>query len=199
MLASPQRPTAIQTDNTVITALGRWGDANIRYFDGRMENVRVWTSALSSTTVSNIYNNCTEPSLTGCIAYWKFNENGGSTVIDFMGNYNGTVHNTTWVPDGPCGWYPRFGNPDPDPQSSVANDPDAAFDFNLYPNPADNFINVEPSKLGAIHLLVYDISGNLVAEPASNTIDLADIAPGIYFVVARDENGMTKTKKFIRQ
>jgi len=64
---------------------------NPRYFDGKLDELAVFDSALTSTAVSNIYNNKTyvDP-----VAVWRFE----SDVTEVTGVYNGTNNGVTFSP-----------------------------------------------------------------------------------------------------
>jgi len=80
-----------------------WGDAfdigrnspnwstNLRYFDGNLDEIAIFDSALTSTAISNIYSNKTyvDP-----IAVWRFEND----VTDVMDAYNGTNNGVTFSP-----------------------------------------------------------------------------------------------------
>ena len=64
---------------------------NSSYFNGFLDDVRVYNRALSSSEVADLY---------GLIGYWKFDDGSGSTAIDSSSNgNNGTLfNNPSWVP-----------------------------------------------------------------------------------------------------
>jgi uncharacterized repeat protein (TIGR01451 family) len=75
--------------------------------------------------------------------------------------------------------------------------------FTVYPNPADNIINVnliDDSLLKA--LKIYDITGKLLIDktdiPANNfTIDVSGLSPGTYLIEAAGSNSKKVVKKLI--
>lgn len=67
----------------------------------------------------------------------------------------------------------------------------------IYPNPAENILNIEPSESGFVKIL--DITGRVILsqEHAGNkslTIDISALNPGIYLI----ETGTSDTTKFIK-
>ena len=73
------------------------------FFEGSIDDVRLWNKALSSEEITSTNYSKElggdESSLTG---YWKFNEETGSTVNDASGNSNnGTINGATWSTDSP--------------------------------------------------------------------------------------------------
>lgn len=95
--ASGNFPT---TNSTFPTSFGRWGDLNIRHFEGRMDDVRFSSNAVYSANFTppcpdNIVTNMT-------IGMWHF-EGTGSTAIDSSANgYDGVVNGCSWVIDTIC-------------------------------------------------------------------------------------------------
>lgn len=90
-------------------------------------------------------------------------------------------------------------------QASPANGNE--FDFKLYPNPAKSFINIElPILTGVTAISLYNVLGatlntievkNETAQARTINLNLDAYAAGSYFILA-DNNGIRKTKKFIK-
>lgn len=201
---SVQTQTNAQTSATMaateITALGRWGDENIRYFDGRMENVRLWSVARSSSDISTYKCSETGGSATGLVAYWKFNEGGGSTIYDeTANNYDKTTSGPIWVNDGPCGWYPRLENPNPTQPAVATSTAEAPFDFILSPNPASDYLSFQTNSPAAVKVEIFDLAGKKLLETYDMRIDMKNLARGVYFARLTDHLGISIAKKFIRE
>lgn len=66
---------------------------NNRYIGGCISEVRIWNRALSSKELAeqDVRPYYVDPASEGLVAYWKFNEEKGSTVIDRTGNGNDAV------------------------------------------------------------------------------------------------------------
>ncbi|TND03684.1 MAG: patatin-like protein [Bacteroidetes bacterium] len=95
---------ATQTDNTNYTAIGRWGNYGGRYFDGCIDNVRLWSGAL---TLNNLCDKCGGPAYTtGLLADWRMDDGTGTTASDDSGNnYDGTLTNgPAWELGSACPW-----------------------------------------------------------------------------------------------
>lgn len=69
----------------------------------------------------------------------------------------------------------------------------------VYPNPARNIINIE-SNNEIKEIVVYNLLGQKIKQyhSAVNTIDISDIANGIYVINITTDKGVT-TKKFIKE
>jgi hypothetical protein len=63
-----------------------------RYFDGKMSEMRIWNKILSPETLrerNHFYR--VDEDADGLVAYWKFDEGGGSTVHDYANGYDMAV------------------------------------------------------------------------------------------------------------
>ncbi len=93
----------VMTDNTNPTYLGSWG-SSWRFFEGRMDELRLWNRALSQNEIqTKMCQNLTPANETGLQAYYKFDEGSGSQIIDQTANvYTGSVNGTNWLVDTYC-------------------------------------------------------------------------------------------------
>jgi hypothetical protein len=68
-----------------------------QYFNGKIEEVRVWNKALSATTIKKWYKKSLQnshPDINNLIGYWKLDEGAGTTAADESSNANdGTLIN----------------------------------------------------------------------------------------------------------
>lgn len=78
--------------------------ATSQHFDGQLDEVRIWNTVLTPTTIANNYNTCgpissTHPNITNLVAYYGMNEGSGSFLFDRSGlNNHGTrVNGTVWA------------------------------------------------------------------------------------------------------
>ncbi len=73
---------------------------NNRYFNGRFSEVRIWNKALKSDDI-NAENHfyTVEPSSSGLIAYWKFDDGAGNRIKDWSINGNDLTAETApkWI------------------------------------------------------------------------------------------------------
>ena len=76
------------------------------------------------------------------------------------------------------------------------------FDLNIYPNPANNLLNISiTSNTEAVNIKVYNVMGQIINDfniKKKNTqLDLSDFSKGIYFL-GIDNGEQTMLKKFIK-
>jgi hypothetical protein len=101
-MTDPAATQPVQVDNTNSSAIGSW--ANLRHYQGEMEELRFWTRAITPTEIQNkMCQNLIPANETGLAGYWKFDEGSGTTLVDQTSNtYNGTIASMTWIGDSPC-------------------------------------------------------------------------------------------------
>ncbi len=115
--------------STYTGSIGTYGGSNLyfgngyyNYFNGSIDDVRVYNRALSTAEVSQLYSSpgsittaspanskpqtafSTEETGPGPIAYWKFDEGVGTTVYDSSGQNHTGVFTTapTWIAEDQC-------------------------------------------------------------------------------------------------
>jgi hypothetical protein len=74
----------------------------------------------------------------------------------------------------------------------------------IYPNPAIDFIYFNPplQNHSVVKTELFDIQGRLLkneVHPGSNTLNISDLTPGIYFIKFTDLKGYTQISKFIKK
>jgi len=172
-----------------ITALGTWGDANIRYFNGSVDEVRMWNFARTQTEVQSALNHELTGSESGLIAYYNFNqgESGGNnptvtnlqdlTPNGYIGNLtnftlNGQVSN--WV----CS---EVSLP-----TSIEGSIPIEY-LNIFPNPTNGTINLIMEEEGLFSVQIFDLTGKLVLQEENHDqrapIELGGINNGLFIVV----------------
>ncbi|MCD4818343.1 MAG: hypothetical protein K8S23_06595 [Candidatus Cloacimonetes bacterium] len=72
-----------------------------RYFEGRMDEVRIWNVARTETQINDKMNTFLSGTETGLVSYYQLNEGSGITANDPISSNNGTLTNMTeddWIP-----------------------------------------------------------------------------------------------------
>jgi hypothetical protein len=78
----------------------RYNDTISEFFDGSIDEVRIYNRALSASEVRNLYNWAPGP-----VAYWAFDSSSGTTIPDISGNNN----DLTWTGTSPTLTTGKFG------------------------------------------------------------------------------------------
>lgn len=88
---------AIRQDNNQVT-IGSFASGST-IFGGLLDELSVWTVALSDTQIAMLYDHGIFPP-TGLLARYDMDEGTGTTLTDRTGNgYNGTINGGTWSSD----------------------------------------------------------------------------------------------------
>lgn len=69
--------------------------------------------------------------------------------------------------------------------------------FKLYPNPANDIINLELNN-EVKNVDIYSLQGQKVHSSTEKQINISNLANGIYMVRVEDENGAVATQKLIK-
>ena len=89
--------------------IGRTKDVDYEYFDGTIDEVRVWDIALDEATISdNMCTNYVGANTENLIGYFKFNECGGTVLTDVQNGNDGLLINMEgdeWVESDACAVY----------------------------------------------------------------------------------------------
>ena len=64
--------------------------------------------------------------------------------------------------------------------------------MNIYPNPAEDIINIEGN--GITNVMIYNLSGIKVLETDQGTIDASELAAGVYFARVQSGNQVITQK-----
>ncbi|CCG52403.1 Protein of unknown function precursor; putative adhesin [Flavobacterium indicum GPTSA100-9 = DSM 17447] len=189
----------------------RVGSGNIasEYFNGEIDEVRVWNAALTSTDILNTMNCELQGIQNNLKIYYKFNQGfdsiNNSTVTsatDNSGNTNnGTLTNFT-LNGATSNWKAgsvmttgttctTLGNPDFVNNSS---------ELKIYPNPSNGYFTIETEE--ELSITVYDLIGKLIytnkAKIGINQIDLNNFENGIYILNHIDNIGNNNSIKLIK-
>ena len=84
------------TSNSDPIRLG--SDYSSRFFDGRIDEVRIWNIAREQNDITNTMDSTLNGTEDGLVAYYNFNEGSGIILNDLTGNgHNGTVVGGLWA------------------------------------------------------------------------------------------------------
>lgn len=99
-------------------AVGNQSTGTSQYFNGEIDQVRVWNTIRTDAQILASYNKCLLGNEVGLFLLWQFEEGTGTAAIDLSGNSNnGTIYNmdsSNWVSGYDCSnlvaYYPFNGN-----------------------------------------------------------------------------------------
>lgn len=90
IVASPNYPLTI----------GKLSDPNqfaSRFFDGKIDEVRIWHRALTaSELIANMNNHIDPATAVDLVSYWRFNEGTGNSSIDLQSGNDITLYGNAW-------------------------------------------------------------------------------------------------------
>lgn len=126
---------------------------------------------------------------------------GNMYCYDLYHNHHTTCHTANC---NPCA---RLSSDSTKQESSLNNNLDKSneFDFIIIPNPGNGNFDIVYNSLGnhVTEVYIFDIAGRMIwKENNSNSdrlhhIELNDVSKGVYFVIAKSQNGELKTKKLV--
>lgn len=169
------------------------------FLEGMFDELRIWNHVRTETQIATMYEQELTGNETGLLLYYKFSDpitGTGSTVVNsasFSGTQlNGTTHSlnsSTPYTGNSCFNYSSIN------ELSTENNT-----FIIYPNPTNNYFNIESVQNISnyfCNISILDITGrevfnNQTTLPAQ--IDLSGFEKGIYYVKITDENSSSSSK-----
>lgn len=169
---------------------------NNRYWNGKMDELRVWKRALTQAEIQA--NMCTVPvNSTLLEGYWKMNEGIGTSTADTTGHlHTGIMMNMTaagWSTDvsSTCGGVAARNS-----ISANVNNTNRNSLVKVWPNPIikGNTIFVGQNKLSANAVLsVFSLNGNVVIKRTLigkiNELSTSTLSAGVYYYSVRSSSG----------
>ena len=76
------------------------GGKNDVYYDGKMDEIRIWNVARTQTQINDNKSVCLVGNETGLELYYRMSDGSGSTITDFAGSNNATIYGATWINTG---------------------------------------------------------------------------------------------------
>lgn len=148
-------------------------------FVGNIDEVRLWTKALTTTEIMNQMNCELSASTTNLLAYYKFNQgaanannSGVNTLLDSSGNnYNGALNN--FALNGTISNWSNIaavttGN---SCSPALSNEDFSNLKVSYYPNPTSNELYLNYNK-EITEVIVYNLMGQKVLNQKYNALDV---------------------------
>jgi Concanavalin A-like lectin/glucanases superfamily/Secretion system C-terminal sorting domain/Ig-like domain CHU_C associated len=198
-------------DDITVTAttIGSWlGSGGGQYFNGKIDEFRVWKRVLMATDITNTQN-CEAQAQADLVTYYKFNQGFNNaanstitTATDSAGTNNGTLNGfalTGATSNWASGSTVTTGN-----NCTVLGNEnfEISNNFKMYPNPAKNTLTIEVQSLENAAFDVFDINGRQLfsqkLNATANTLNIENLASGIYLFKISSSQG-TATSKVVKQ
>ena len=71
-------------------------------------------------------------------------------------------------------------------------------EFTIYPNPTSNILNIK-TKHDIKNVVIYNVQGQQVLVGKNKSVNVSNLALGIYLLKVETTNGSFTTKRFIKQ
>jgi len=163
------------------------------YFDGAMDEIRIWKAIRTDTEISQNYKKELDGSQTNLILYYKLDDYANSIVDDCSQSgldgekiMSPNFDTTSYAPlttDVKCG-------------TSSSHD-FATEDLSVFPNPFNKEITVDVVNEGIVDVLVINCNGQVVYSDQflkTRVIDLGYLTNGIYTVRLKTHKGVTSRR-----
>jgi photosystem II stability/assembly factor-like uncharacterized protein len=170
--------------SAVFMNIARQPNGSPFYFEGKMEEVRFWNTARSSSELNNTMYDCLTGLESGLVAAYNFNDGpGSSTAVDYAGgNNNGTLTNmdvnNVWIPSSlSCGSAPspeiQVIYPNGGETLTVGSEVEVAWNYtgsitylNLYysTDGGDNWIFVDDGVLASNYSYIWTVPNTPSSE-----------------------------------
>ena len=193
------------------TTIGAWlGDGGGQYFNGNIDEFRVWNVILSDADILST-KDCEAPAgQNNLVTYYKFNQGNSNTIntsvnsaTDAITANNGTLTNfalngtiSNWKAGSPI----TTGNT----CSPILSSGDFSVQSNIriYPNPTQNQLTIQVENLTNVGLQILDLNGRILMNQKLNSntnfVDTSNLPSGIYLFTISSDEGST-TSKVVKQ
>ena len=183
--------TIINTGKVLVGAYDANGFPG-EYWDGKMDELRIWNKALSSSEITNNYNTEIDGSQTDLLLYYKFDITNSSCDIE---DASLSLFHGARVGESGANNLPQFSTDIP-MISDVANansndctllnvvDFEQKSSIKLHPNPSTNFIKIEGLTKAENYKLFNALGVLVTSGDVSNNekIDIKNLTNGVYFL-----------------
>ena len=206
-------PAGTSSTNTAPFIAG--GEPSCCYLNGTIDEVRVWNTALSASTINDwkekLLGSC-HPDIANLVVYWPLNNNATPAVAtaELGTAYTGTITNGSYVttdqattPSGCSGARTAL------PSSLEEVKENKLFTGKIYPNPTEGFIQIElnASIPTSVTVNVLDMSGRYLYRNRSPlvkgnnriSLNIASLPSGIYIIEVGDGKAIVEKYKVLKR
>lgn len=178
------------------------------YFNGMIDDIRIWNTVRTATDIATNMNNCLVGNEAGLKNYFKFFENSGTKILDIVTNSVGTMSGgmtaTAWTTGNvSCGTstcnliMTNLKTITVATCTGIEELSSAKQDVIVYPNPASSMITIKTEETIKT-VKVYNLLGELVQEENSTNFSVEKLPAGIYTLQINAVNGIGTTR-FVKQ
>jgi hypothetical protein len=202
------------TSNTNTASFMVGGEPSCCYVNGTIDEVRVWNTALSASTISDwkdkLLGSC-HPDIANLVVYWPLNNKANPAVVTAESGtaYTGTITNGSYVNSNQVTESSGCGGARVGLSPSLEKIENKLFTGKIYPNPTDGFVQIElnVSVSKSVKVNVYDMSGRYLYGNISSVVkghnrislNIASLPSGSYIVVVRDGNLILEKYKVLKR
>lgn len=173
------------------------------FYEGLMDEVRIWNYSMSAFEVQSRYNNTLTGNEQGLVAYYNLDITGSGTglTIPNIASFSGTSINATSIGTAST---PYFGNIDFCGAVGIDefDSKDTNCNFEIRSNPISGIGHIKSdSEIKSIE--VYSINGKIVLQKTYNSgileagIDCSILSAGMHFIKLQTKNCITSRKILI--
>jgi|GEM_PF-3021313 len=207
-------PIPASTSSTNAASFIAGGEPSCCYLNGTIDEVRVWNTALSSSTITawkdKLLGSC-HPNITNLVLYWPLNDNAVPTqaTAELGTAYTGTITDGAYVSSSQATASSNCGARVAQLPSSEEVKENKPFTGRIYPNPTEGLIQIELNapdlKLVTINVAnmsgrhVYKNKSPLVKGNNKISLNIASFPPGIYIIEIGDGKTIMEKYKVLKR
>ncbi|MEP7264506.1 MAG: LamG-like jellyroll fold domain-containing protein [Bacteroidota bacterium] len=165
------------------------GVGNPRYWNGKLDEIRVWHRALPQSEIAAHMNMHLDTATTvGLVGYWRFNEGTGTASTDLSGSgNNANLLSTTWSSSVPFNDLPTTPIVQNFPQLLNCLATGVSYQWNLAGNPVTGATSQQytPTVTGSYTVTVTSPAGcSATSTPVTFTVGIDEHSLDNYFTVS---------------
>jgi hypothetical protein len=198
-LAGSTNEITIGEDPSIITA---------EYFNGMIDDVRIWTTARTASEISTNMTNCLVGNEAGLKNYWKLFENSGTKILDIVTNSVGTMGGgmsaTAWTSGNVnCGTatcnliMTNLKTITVSACTGLAELSSTNAEVIVYPNPTNSTLTIKTEETIET-ATVYNLLGSVVLEETNKSFSVEQLPAGVYTLQIKTANGIG-TVRFVKE